>query len=187
MVAANPIGSLCEAPIGKGELPNSFTQMHWYAAYVCANHEKKAAAELGRRSLECFLPLYESVRRWRDRRVKLEMPLFPGYLFVRFPLQERLRVVQVPGVVRLVGFGNFAAPVPDNEITQIRDVLRQGLPAGPHPYLRTGRRVRVKAGPLTGLEGILVRQRKKLRFVVSVDLIMRSMAVEMDEGDLEPV
>ena len=168
-------------------LPNTVAQVNWYAAYTSANHEKKVAAELERRSVECFLPLYDSMRRWKDRRVKLQMPLFPGYIFVHFSLQERLRVLQVPGVVRFVGFSNGAAVVPEVEIARIQQILEQGLRAEPHPYLVVGRRVRVKAGPLTGLQGIVVRRKKKLRFVVSVEMIMRSVAVEMDQFDLEPM
>src|SRR5271157_5605311 len=80
-----------------------YLEPHWYAAYTCANHEKRVALQLERRSLECFLPLYESVRRWKDRRVRLELPLFPGYVFVRLALRDRLQVLQVPGVARLVG------------------------------------------------------------------------------------
>jgi transcription antitermination factor NusG len=181
------ITSAAERDILQTNLRGPLAEVHWYAAYTSANHEKKVAAELQRRSVECFLPLYSSVRRWQDRRVKLELPLFPSYIFVHLPLQERLRVLQVPGVVRLVGFGNCAAPVPEIEITRIRDILNQGLRTEPHRYLTAGRRVRVKTGPLVGLEGIVVRRKNQLRFVVSVELIMRSMAVEVDLADIEPV
>src|SRR5215470_4543476 len=90
--------SACEA------LPSVFAERHWYAAYTCANHEKRIAAELQARTVEHFSPLYSSVRRWKDRRVNLELPLFPGYVFVRLALSDRLRVLQIPSVVRLVGF-----------------------------------------------------------------------------------
>src|SRR5215470_10036357 len=86
-------------------LPDSYLEPRWYAAHLCANHEKRVAAELNARNVENFLPLYSSVRRWKDRRVNLQLPLFPGYLFVRLPLRDRLRVLQIPSVVRLVGFG----------------------------------------------------------------------------------
>jgi transcription antitermination factor NusG len=162
-------------------------ETRWYAVYTAANHEKKAAAEFARRCVEFFLPLYSSVRRWQDRRVKLERPLFPGYLFVHLALQERLRVLQVPGVVRLVSFGNTAAPVPDAEIERIRSILNQGVRTEPHPYMTRGRQVRVTSGPLAGLEGIIVRRKKGYRFVVSISLIQRAVAVEICESDLEPV
>lgn len=97
-------------------LPSSLADIRWYAAYTAARHEKKVAAELKYRNLESYLPLYGSVRRWKDRRVQLELPLFPSYIFVRIPLAERLRVLQVPGVVRIVGFGGSAIPITDREI-----------------------------------------------------------------------
>jgi transcription antitermination factor NusG len=166
---------------------HSGPESHWYAAYTSANHEKRVAVELQRRAVECFLPLYGSVRRWKDRRVCLEMPLFPGYVFVRFSPIQRLCVLQIPGLVRFVGFSGTLARIPEAEIVRIQDILRRGFRAAPHPYLTVGRRVRVKAGPLRGLEGRLLRRKSKLRFVVSIELIMRSMAVEMDESDLEPL
>lgn len=163
------------------------SQVFWYAAYTAANHEKKIAAELDRRAVECFLPLYNSLRRWKDRRVQLEMPLFPGYVFVRFAVQDRLRVLQIPGVVRFVGFGNGAIPVPEQDIARIRLILDQGFRAEPHPYLTARRRVRVRSGPLAGMEGIVVRRKSKTRFVLSVALIQRSVAVEIDGLELEPL
>jgi transcription termination/antitermination protein NusG len=131
--------------------------------------------------------VYESMRRWKDRRVKLQLPLFPGYLFVRMPLQERLRVLQVPGVAYLVGFGGLPTALPEEEITALRRGLAHGICAEPHPYLTVGRRVRVKNGPLARLEGILLKRKKQARLVVSVELIQRSMAVEVEEADLEAV
>jgi transcription antitermination factor NusG len=163
------------------------SEVCWYAAYTAANHEKKIAAELDRRSVECFLPLYSSLRRWKDRRVQLAMPLFPGYIFVHFAVQDRLRVLQVPGVVRFVGFGNGAIPVPEQDIARIRVILDEGFRAEPHPYLTAGRRVRVRSGPLAGFEGIVVRRKSKTRFVLSVALIQRSVALEIDGLELEPL
>jgi len=163
----------------------AMVEPRWYAAYTCANHEKHVAAELGAREVEHFLPLYSSVRRWKDRRVNLDLPLFPGYVFVRLAFRDRLRVVQIPSVVRLVGFGGLPTALPDTEMEVLRSGLSDGLRAQPHPFLTEGRRVRVRSGPLAGMRGILLRRRGKARFVVSVELIMRSMAVEMDEADLE--
>jgi transcription antitermination factor NusG len=168
-------------------LSTSPMEPHWYAVYTSANHEKKVAAELGRRGVEGFLPLYSSVRRWKDRRVQLELPLFPGYVFVHVALQNRLRVVQVPGVAKIVGFGGLPAALPGEEIEALRAGLNGKLRAEPHPFLTAGRRVRVRSGPLAGMQGILLRRGGKARFVVSVELIMRSMSVEMDEADLEAV
>jgi transcription antitermination factor NusG len=173
-------------PSGR-ESQNLLTEVHWYAAYISANHEKKVAVELARRSVECFLPLYSSVRRWKDRRVELDIPLFPGYVFVRFCLKERLRVLQIPGVVRFVGFGNCAVQVPEIEIKQIQEILNQGFRAEPHPYLTSGKRVRVKGGPLNSLEGVILRRKNRSRLVISFDLIQRSVAVELDEARLVPI
>src|SRR6266705_5317316 len=151
--------------------PQAYSEPQWYAAYTCANHEKRVAEQLGVREVEHFLPLYSSVRRWKDRRVRLELPLFPGYVFVRLALRDRLRVVQIPSVVRLVGFNGQPAAVPDEEIQSLRSGLSQGLRAEPHPFLTVGRRVRITGGPFAGLEGILNRKKSTLRVVVSLELI----------------
>jgi transcription antitermination factor NusG len=157
----------------------------WYAAYTSANQEKRVAQELGRRSVECYLPLYGSVRRWKDRRVRLELPLFPGYVFVRVALRERLRVLQIPGVARLVGFDGHPAPVPNEDIEAIRMCLSGDRALLPHPYLE-GQRVRVLSGPLAGLTGVVVRQKKQARLVISFDLLMRSVSVEIGPSNLNP-
>lgn len=187
MDVGNTISSLATDALLCAQLHALASQVRWYAAYTAANHEKKIAAELARRSVECFLPLYSSLRRWKDRRVQLEMPLFPGYIFVHFAVQDRLRVLQVPGVVRFVGFGNGAVSVPEQDIAQIRAILDEGFRVEPHPYLTAGRRVRVRSGPLAGFEGIVARRKSKTRFVLSVALIQRSVALEIDGFELEPL
>lgn len=167
------------------ELGAAYCEPRWYAAYTCANHEKQVAAQLRERSVEHFLPLYDTVHRWKDRRVRLQLPLFPGYVFVRLALRDRLNVLQVPSVARLVGFGGgFPAALPETEIETLRAGLCGGLRAQPHPYLSVGRRVRIVNGPLAGMEGILLRRKGNLRVVLSLDLIMRSIAVEADLADL---
>jgi transcription antitermination factor NusG len=157
----------------------------WYAVYTAANREKRVAEQLGHRSVEHFLPLYESVRRWKDRRVKLELPLFPGYVFVHLDLRDRLEVLKVPGVVRLVGFSGTPCALPAEEIEAIQKCLNRGCLMEPHPFLQVGRRARVKSGPLEGLRGIILRRKNKTRFVLSFELIMRSVAVEIDGTELE--
>jgi len=137
--------------------------------------------------VEHFLPLYESVRIWKDRRVKLQLPLFPGYVFVRLALRDRLRVLQVPSVVRLVGFNGHPAALPDREIEALRASVAMQLRAEPHPYLTVGRRVRIKSGPLAGVEGILTRKKNAFRVVLSLDFILRSAAVEVDISDIERI
>ena len=161
------------------------SEPRWYAAYTCANHEKRVSEQLGVRRVEHFLPLYCSVRRWQDRRVTLQLPLFPGYVFVRMPLRERLLVMQVPGVAQLVGFDGKPASLPDAEIEALQRSLGKGVGAEPHPYLTAGRRVRVKSGPLAGVEGVLLRRKGNFRVVISIDLIQRSVAVDADVADIE--
>jgi transcription antitermination factor NusG len=159
-------------------------ELKWYAAYTRAHHEKRVAEQLARRSVESFLPLYESVRRWKDRRVRLQLPLFPGYVFVRMAARDRLKVQQVPGVAHLVGFGGQLTAVPEEDIQAIRACLASPLGVQPHRYLKRGQRVTVTSGPLAGLTGIVVRQKKQTRFVISFDLLQRSVAVELDSSDL---
>jgi len=167
--------------------PAEYVELCWYAVQTCANHEKRVLQQLGLRTVEAYLPQYESVRRWKDRRVRLHLPLFPGYVFVHLALRDRLRVLQTPSVVRLVGFGGQPAALPDHEIEALRQGLAREMRIEPHPYLKVGHRVRVRTGPLRGLEGILVRKKNVSRLVVSLDLIMRSVAAEIDVAELEPV
>ncbi len=173
--------------LGGVALAHTSIEPRWYAAYTCANHEKRVSSELAARDVDHFLPLYRSARRWKDRRVQLEFPLFPGYVFVRLSLCDRLRVVQIPSVVRLVGFGGLPTALPDGEIDAMRLSISQGLRAEPHPYLTVGRRVRLTAGPFVGLEGVLKRKKSGLRVIVSIDLIQRSIAIDVDASDVLPL
>ncbi len=166
------------------ELFDSGLQQNWYVAYTRANHERTVTDQLVERGIESFLPQYESVRKWKDRKVYLHLPLFPGYVFVRFATPDRLRVQQTRGLVQLLSFGGSPTPVPETEMQSIREILSRGLRALPHPFLRAGRRIRIKSGPLAGLDGIVVRRKNRYRFVVSVELILKSMSVEVDEADL---
>jgi transcription antitermination factor NusG len=158
----------------------------WYALYTCPRHEKRVVQQIEQHRISCFLPLYRSVRRWKDRRKELELALFPGYVFVRIALQDRLRVLQLASVVRFVSFNGHPLPLPQGEMDALMTGLRSGVRAEPHPYLTVGRRVSVKHGPLAGSQGILVRRKDKFRVVLSLELIMRSVAVEVDEADVEP-
>jgi len=157
----------------------------WYAAYTCPRHEKAVARQLQEREIECFLPLYHSERRWKDRRKELDLVLFPGYVFVHLMLRDRLRVLQLPSVVKFVSFNGSPAALPENEIHVLRNGLANGVYARSHPYLKVGRRVRVAHGPLSGAQGILVRRKDNCRLVISIDAIMRSVALEIDEADVE--
>jgi len=182
------LGMLAHAPAIAGEPElEAYFQPHWYAVYTRANHEHRVADQLAEREVDHFLPEYESVRRWRDRKVRLTMPLFPGYVFVHLALRDRLHILQIPGVARLVGFDGHPAPVPDEEVKRIREFLNRGFRAEPHPNLQAGRRARVLSGPLEGMEGIILRRRNGIRFVISFELIQRSMAVEVSGLELEPL
>jgi transcription antitermination factor NusG len=159
----------------------------WYATYTHARHEKKVAQQLAERGIEHFLPVYRSVRRWKDRRKELDLVLFPGYVFVRLSLTQRLRVLQLPGVVRFVSFNGQPAALPGNDIEALRNGLQQGIHAEHHPYLTVGRRVKVVYGPLAGAQGILLRSKNNCRVVISIDAIMRSVSVEIAEEDITPL
>jgi len=173
-----------EAQTPPGAEVEVYVQPRWYAAYTRANHERRVADQLGDRGVENFLPQYESVRKWKDRRVHLQLPLFPGYVFVHLALQNRLQVLQVPGVAWLVSFAGRPVPVPEEEFARIRGFLNCGFRAEPHPYLKTGRRVRVCSGPFEGMEGIVVRRKNSSRLVISLELIQRAMAVDVEEACL---
>jgi transcription antitermination factor NusG len=168
------------------EQEQAMSMEHWYAAYTCAQHEKRVATELVARDVEHFLPLYSSMRRWKDRRVQLQLPLFPGYVFVRLALRDRLRVIQIPSVVRLVGFGGLPTALPNAEMEILQSGFSRSLNAEPHPFLTVGRCVRITGGPFAGLEGVLKRKRSTLRVVVSLELIQRSVAVDVDAADVRP-
>lgn len=166
------------------QLSKSHSETHWYVGQTCARHEKRVAEQLAMRAIEHFLPLYETVSGWKDRRVTLQLPLFPGYIFVRLPLMERRRALEIPGVARLVSFGGLPVPMQDQEMEAMRTGLSARLRVEPHPYLLAGRRVRIVAGPLAGLEGIVLRRKGRLRFVLSVELIQRSVAVDVDASEI---
>jgi len=167
-------------------LPEAYIQPCWYAAYTSANHEKRVAEQLVQRSIEHILPLYAVSRRWKDRRVDLQLPLFPGYVFVHLALRDRLLVSGIPSVACLVGAGRMPTPVAEEEIARLRRIVGEGTGVQPHPYLTVGRRVRITTGALAGYEGVLIRRRGKKRVVLSIDLIRQSMVVDADEFSIEP-
>src|ERR1700756_401780 len=175
-----------EADFQAPPLPANYLENRWYAARTKSRHEKKVAEHLAGKGITNFLPLYKAQHRWKDRVARVDLPLFPGYIFVQFPLKERLKVLEIPGVANLVSFKGEPAALPDQEIETLRQGLSANLYAEPHPYLKVGRRVRIKGGPLRGLEGILERKKEdSFRVVISIDLIMRSVLVEVAMGDVE--
>ena len=163
------------------------SEVLWYAGYTAARHEKRVAEQFAQRGVEHFLPLYETIHRWNNGRHRVHLPLFPGYIFVRMALKDRLRVLEVPGFVRLVGFNSLPYPLPESDINKMMEALSKGVLAEPYPYLTAGTRVEIENGPLQGMTGILLRRQKQCRVVISVDLIMRSMSVEVEAGDVVPI
>lgn len=159
----------------------------WYALYTRPCHEKQVSEHLKIREIEYFLPLYSSVRRWNSGQVVArECPLFPSYLFVQMAREERVKVLSAPGVVLIVGTSKGATPLPSLEI----ETLRKGLNlhnATPHPFLTIGERARIRSGSLAGMQGIILRHKNSARIVLTLELIMKSVAVEVDVADLEPL
>jgi transcription antitermination factor NusG len=151
----------------------------WFALVTRPRHEKSASVGLRAKGLEEFLPLRRSRRRWTDRVQAIDLPLFPGYLFCRFGLEQYVRVMQTPGVRAVVGFGGKPVPVAASEIDTLQAVLGSGCGVQPWPYLTAGDRVRLADGPLAGIEGILLREKNQFQVVVSVELLQRSVAVEI--------
>jgi transcription antitermination factor NusG len=178
---------VAEAPPIFGHAEKHFHAVHWYAVSVRPRHEWAVTRHLAQRGLNYFLPVYRSVRRWKDRRKELEMALFPGYVFVNLKLGDRMGVLQAPGVVQFVTFQGQPAAVPDSEIQTLESSLSAGMHPLPHPYLRQGKKVRVKSGPLADAEGIMIRRKDGFRLVLSIDLLMRSVVLEVDEADVEPL
>jgi transcription antitermination factor NusG len=175
-----------EAEFQAPPLPANYLENRWYAARTKSRHEKKVAEHLAGKGIVNFLPLYKAQHRWKDRVARVDLPLFPGYIFVQFPLKERLKVLEIPGVANLVSFKGEPAALPEQEIETLRQGLSANVFAEPHPYLKVGRRVRIKGGPLRGLEGILERKKEdSFRVVISIDLIMRSVLVEVAMADVE--
>jgi transcription antitermination factor NusG len=167
--------------------PESGRDGAWYALHVRERYESCVATHLRGRGYAAFLPLYTTRRRWSDRLKEIQLPLFPGYVFCQFDLQSRLPILTIPGVVHIVGFGKTAVPVDEGEITALRAADQSGLARRPWPYLRTGQRVKIECGPLCGLEGVLLDFKGAQRLVLSVTLLQRSVAVELEEQWVRPV
>ena len=168
-------------------IPDPSTLPCWYAVHTRSRHEKTIAARLESQATETFLPLHRSRHTWKNGvHAEIDSPLFPCYLFVRIGADERLRLLQTPGVLGLAASSARPTAIPNEEIALLR-VATAKLAAESHPYLSCGDRVRIVAGPLSGMEGLLTRRKQQCRVVLSVDAIMRSVAVEVSEFDIEPV
>lgn len=163
-------------------------QLFWYALRVQSRLSSLASTTLRGKGYEEFLPLYRSRRKWSDRIKELELPLFPGYLFCRFDVSDRLMpILTTPGVIGILGAGKTPVPVDIEEIEAIRAILRSGLAAQPWPLLRVGAKVYIERGPLAGLEGIVINTDKVYRLIVSVSMLQRSVAVEIDREWARPI
>jgi transcription antitermination factor NusG len=173
---------------GEDESPNSgVVRYPWFAIQVRMRHEIGVADHLQGKGYEWFLPLYKARRRWSDRVKEVDSPLFPGYLFCRFNPNDRLPILKTPGVTQIVGYNHVPVPVDEQEIAAIRRLVASGLPNFPCAYLEVGSKVRIDAGALRGLEGILIDLKGKRRLVLSITLLQRSVAVEIDSDAVSVV
>jgi transcription antitermination factor NusG len=161
----------------------------WYALHIRSNFETRVSLDLSARELETYLPAIEELHQWKDRKKKLSLPLFPGYVFVRFedtPV-ARINVLKTNGVVRILGQGIGIEPVPDEQVEAVRELLRSKSRCSAHPFLKEGDWVRMKRGSLQGLEGFLIRFKNGSRLVISIPLLQQGVSVEIDARDAEPI
>jgi transcription antitermination factor NusG len=167
------------------QMTDILPEARWYAASTAPCREKRVLDHLAVRQIESFLPLYLSSRQWKNGcRVELERPLFPGYVFVRMPATQRIRVLEVPSVLSIVSRGREPEPLDDDAIAALRTALSHRN-VEPHPYLVTGERVFISAGPFVGMSGVVVRRKGSVRVVITVDLLKQSIVVEMNVEDIE--
>jgi len=157
----------------------------WYAVYTIVRHEKAVNNALRERELETFLPLREVTRQWKDRKKRVQLPLFPGYIFVHSTVSDRLSILKTPGIVRILGASGKPLPVPDEQVAAIRKLLESRLPFDPYPYFNEGKKVFVIHGPLQGINGIILERRGFNKLILSVDLIKRAVSVEVDIESVE--
>ncbi len=177
--------SVLNTPFANGAVTSADSV--WYAVHTRHQHEKLVARTLANKGFEIFLPLYTEVRQWRDRVKKVEVPLFTCYVFLRGDLDRRLPILTTPGVHGLVGSAGKLAGIPEEEIKAVRRVVENQINVEPHPFLKCGDIVRVKSGALRGVEGFLVRKKGQTRLILSVTLLERSVAAEVDAGIVERI
>jgi len=159
----------------------------WYAVHTMARHEKQIAAQFEEKRVCTFLPLLHQIRRWSDRRSKVEVPMFSCYAFVRVTqtTEERLKVLRTPGVLGFVGSARQGTPIPDEQIESLRKAISENVPCLAHPFISAGKRVRIRGGSLDGVEGILMLQGRDQRLVISVELLQRSVSIRVQGYDIE--
>jgi transcription antitermination factor NusG len=163
--------------------------LQWYAVVSRSRHEKIATTALTSLGITTFCPFVSEMHHWSDRRKLVDVPLFPGYLFVQVQnsAEAQLRVLKTSGVVQFVGNRQGAVPIPDEEISSVRSVLEQKISCSPYPFLQLGQRVRIRGGSLDGVEGILIGRNSASKLIISIELIQRSLAVAVYNFDVEPI
>jgi transcription antitermination factor NusG len=169
----------------KMDVPTAGDTANWYALFTRHQHEKSVALALSNKGYEVYLPLYRAVRRWQDRSKQLCFPLFPCYAFIRGGMERQLQIRTTPGMLQIVSWGGRPAAIPQSQLDAVRTIIESGLQVEAHTYLQSGDRVRIKSGPLMGMEGVLTRKKDVIRLVVSLDLLGRSAAVEIDGSNVE--
>lgn len=189
----SPAAPAIETPSSSVIIPatqfDRLTHPAWYALYTRSRHEKKLLSELTDRSIDVFLPMREVLSRWKDRKKRIWLPLFPGYIFLRQvdTPENRFRVLNMPGAVRFVGHEGHADRIPEEQISAVRRFLETKIAVDPYPYMRMGQRVEIIAGPLKGIQGILIQKKGRFRFVLRVDLIRQAVSIEIDASDVRPL
>lgn len=168
-------------------LARDLQTLQWFALRVRSNSERIAVTHLRERGYEEFAPSYRVNRRWSDRTKQIDQFLFPGYIFCRFDPNLRLPILTAPGVVDVVGFGKIPESIPHAEIERVRTMVESGLPVTPYPYVQVGQAVLIERGPLSGVEGILVEVKGRVRLVVSINLLQRSVSAEVDRHSIRPI
>src|SRR5271169_2907609 len=169
------------------ETQNTVVACNWYALFTRHQHEKSVAIALSNKNHEVYLPLYRSVRQWQDRIKKIWLPLFPCYVFIREGMDRQHQILTTPGIINVVAWGGRPAIVPQSQLDAVKQIIESCLNVETHPYLQSGDRVRVKTGPLMGMEGILTRKKGLARLVISMEMLGRSAAVEIDVSNVERI
>jgi transcription antitermination factor NusG len=164
---------------------NEESGLAWYALYTKHQHEKKAADLLARKEFDVLLPLYSAMHKWKDRKVEVLLPVFPGYLFVRTTLSRKLDLLCTSGVFWMVSSAGQACIVPERDIQMVRRISSAPQRIQPHAYLSAGELVRVRVGPFAGLRGVLTRVKSSFRVVLSLELLQKSVALELDASQIE--
>ena len=185
MIQAHP---LLDDSISYLRQDENWKREKWFALYTRSRHEKLADRELRKKGIETFLPLRSVTRSWSDRRKTIQEPLFQGYLFVRIPWSSRLSVLNTTGVASFVGrHASEPFEIPEHELLTVRKFINENIQIDPFPYLKQGERVYIRSGPFKGVEGFILRKDNHCRLILSLDLLMQSVSIQIDEACVEQV